>query len=173
MIYFITGGTRSGKSSFAQKLALTLSENPVYVATARKWDGDFQKRIERHQQDRNENWTTYEEEKYVSKLDLRNKVVVIDCVTLWLTNFFTDLDDVDQALQEFKRETDVLKEVDATFIIISNELGMGLHADTEIGRRFTDLQGWVNQYIAQCADTAVFMVSGLPMVLKGKLTNNL
>ena len=63
MIYLITGGERSGKSSYAQNLALELSTNPMYVATARKWDGDFQKRIDRHQSERDENWTNIEEEK--------------------------------------------------------------------------------------------------------------
>ena len=92
---------------------------------------------------------------------------MLDCVTLWLTNFYVDVKyDIEEALHQIKTEIDILAKQDATFIIISNELGMGLHADTESGRKFTDLQGWTNQYIAQKADHAVFMVSGLPLVLK-------
>ena len=90
MIYLITGGERSGKSGYGQNLALSLSENPMYVATARNWDGDFQKRIDRHQKDRDEHWINIEKEKHLSEIDFSEKVALIDCVTLWLTNFFVD-----------------------------------------------------------------------------------
>jgi|SRR6476659_1257880 len=167
MIYYISGGARSGKSGYAQELALSLSQNPIYLATARNWDADFDKRIKRHQSDRDERWENLEEEKYLSKIDFTNRVVVLDCVTLWLTNFYVDTKyDIEEALKQIKLEVDALTQQNATFIIISNELGMGLHADTESGRKFTDLQGWTNQYIANKADKAIFMVSGLPMVLK-------
>ncbi len=167
MIYYISGGARSGKSAYAQELALSLSQNPIYLATARNWDADFDQRIKRHQSDRDERWENIEEDKYPSKIDFSGRVVVLDCVTLWLTNFYVDTKyDIEEALKQIKYEVDQLASQDATFIIISNELGMGLHADTESGRKFTDLQGWINQYIAKKANKAVFMVSGLPMVLK-------
>lgn len=167
MIYYVTGGTRSGKSSYAQQLALSLSDNPVYLATARKWDAEFEQRIKRHQQDRDERWQNMEEEKYPSNLELQGRVIVLDCVTLWLTNFFTDTKyNVDETLELIKTAFDKLTEVEATWIIISNEIGMGMHADTEIGRKFTDLQGWINQHIAQRANKVIFMVSGLPLNLK-------
>lgn len=167
-IVFITGGARSGKSRYAQDLALQLSQQPVYVATARKWDAEFQQRIQRHQNDRDERWTSIEEEKHISQLALQDKVVVIDCVTLWLTNFFIDNKyDIDQCLAECKQEIGQLQQQAGTFIIISNEIGMGVHAETEIGRKFTDLQGWMNQYIAAIADKVVFMVSGIAMEIKG------
>jgi adenosylcobinamide kinase / adenosylcobinamide-phosphate guanylyltransferase len=167
MIYFITGGARSGKSSYTMKLAKSLSSNPVYLATARKWDGDFQKRIERHQAERDETWTSVEEEKQLSKHDFSGMVVVIDCVTLWLTNFFLDSKyDVQQSLDECRDEFTKVMKQQATFLIVSNEIGMGVHAETEIGRKFTDLQGWMNQHIAHHADKVVFMVSGLPMIVK-------
>jgi adenosylcobinamide kinase/adenosylcobinamide-phosphate guanylyltransferase len=167
-IIFLTGGARSGKSRYAQQLALQLSNNPVYVATARHWDDDFEKRIQRHQSERDERWTSIEEEKHISGLSLSGKVVVMDCVTLWLTNFFTDTKyDIDASLQQGKLEIDQLDTANTTYIIISNELGMGMHAETDIGRKFTDLQGWMNQYIAQKANKVVFMVSGIPMEIKG------
>ncbi|HEX6430884.1 MAG TPA: bifunctional adenosylcobinamide kinase/adenosylcobinamide-phosphate guanylyltransferase [Niastella sp.] len=166
-IVFITGGARSGKSRYAQQLALQLSNNPVYLATARHWDDDFEKRIQRHQAERDERWTSIEEEKNISGLSLSGKVVVMDCVTLWLTNFFSDSKyDIDASLEQCKAEIDKLDITNNTFIIISNEIGMGMHADTEIGRKFTDLQGWMNQYIAQKANKVIFMVSGIPMVVK-------
>ena len=166
-LIFITGGARSGKSRYAQQLALELSNQPVYVATARHWDDDFEKRIERHRAERDERWTSIEEEKYISRLALNGKVVVMDCVTLWLTNFFTDNKyDIDTSLEQCKVEIDKLDTASNTFIIISNEIGMGTHAETKIGRKFTDLQGWMNQYIAQKANKVIFMVSGIPVVIK-------
>jgi adenosylcobinamide kinase/adenosylcobinamide-phosphate guanylyltransferase len=167
MLIFVTGGVRSGKSAYAQQRALELTDQPIYIATAKIWDDDFQQRVKRHQDDRGPEWTTYEVYRELNTLPLENSVVVIDCVTLWLTNFFMDRNnDIGLALTDFKNEIAQLMLVDATFIIISNELGMGLHADTEIGRKFADLQGWANQYVAQQADEAVFIVSGLPLFLK-------
>jgi adenosylcobinamide kinase/adenosylcobinamide-phosphate guanylyltransferase len=166
-IIFITGGARSGKSRYAQQLALQLSNNPVYLATARRWDDDFEKRIQRHQAERDERWTSIEEEKNISGLSLSGRVIVMDCVTLWLTNFFTDNKcDIDSSLQQCQTEIDRLDTASNTYIIISNEIGMGMHADNEMGRKFTDLQGWMNQYIAQKADTVIFMVSGIPLPIK-------
>jgi adenosylcobinamide kinase/adenosylcobinamide-phosphate guanylyltransferase len=169
MITFITGGVRSGKSHYAQQYAKRLSGSPVYVATARRLgnDASFDERIRRHQAGRGEEWRTYEEEKYVHALPLEGEVVVIDCVTLWLTNFFLDHDEnVEAALAEFKKEIDHLASLGSEIIIISNEIGMGLHAETPMGRRFTDLQGWANQYVAGRAARAFFMVSGIPLSLK-------
>lgn len=160
-IVYVTGGVRSGKSRYAQDLALSISNNPVYLATARKWDEEFEGRIRIHQQDRDERWTNIEEEKHFAALPIDGRVVVIDCVTLWLTNFFVDTkNDVQQCLQLVEQEILQLKQRSGVFIIISNEIGMGLHADTEVGRKFTDLQGWANQLIARFADEAVLMVSG-------------
>ena len=165
--FFITGGARSGKSRYAQELALQWSQQPVYVATARAWDENFRERIKRHQQDRDERWTSLEEEKFISRLSLQNQVVVIDCITLWLTNFFVDhKNNIDACLESCKQEVDAWQQMNTEFIIVSNEIGMGVHAETEIGRRFTDLQGWMNQYIAQKSNGVVLMVSGLPLTVK-------
>jgi adenosylcobinamide kinase / adenosylcobinamide-phosphate guanylyltransferase len=149
------------------ELALSLSDHPVYLATSRKWDADFEQRVKRHQQERNYQWETLEEEKYLGRLTVSGRVVVLDCITLWLTNWFTDLEqDVEACLQSSKQELEQLFKQEATLIIISNEIGMGGHAPTSIGRKFTELQGWTNQFIAQQADKAIFMVSGLPLQLK-------
>lgn len=168
MIYLVTGGARSGKSRYAQQLALSLASNPVYVATAKVWDGDFEQRIRRHQQDRGPEWTSFEEQLQVSNLPLEGRVAVIDCVTLWLTNFFVlHKQDVDACLQGLQQEIQLLlQKQDATLIIVTNEIGMGVHAETAIGRQFTDLQGWANQYIAQQAQKVVLMVSGIPVPIK-------
>jgi len=166
-IIFITGGARSGKSRHAQELAQRWSDTPVYIATARQWDDDFRERIQRHQRDRDERWTSIEEEKAIGGLALQGKVAVIDCVTLWLTNFFVDTkQDPDACLEACKKEIDLLSTQDAIVLLISNEIGMGLHADTETGRKFTDLHGWINQYIAGKANKVIFMVSGIPVTIK-------
>jgi len=167
MIWYITGGERSGKSGYAQQLALQHSSSPIYIATSRIWDEDFKNRVNRHISDRDERWTTIEEEKKISGISLKGKVAVMDCVTLWLTNFYTDTQyNVQESLALAKKEIDNLQLEEGMLIIISNELGMGMHAETEIGRKFVELQGWVNQYIAAKADKATFMVSGIPMQLK-------
>ncbi len=143
---------------------------PVYVATARVWDGEFAERVTRHQHDRGPDWTIFEEQRHVSRLPLANQVVMIDCVTLWLTNFFTDTKyDVDQSLSLFKQEIDTLLALPGKFVIVTNELGMGVHAETAIGRAFTDLQGWANQYVASQADAVTLMISGLPMSVKASI----
>lgn len=169
MIYLITGGERSGKSTYAQNLALKLSDSPIYVATARKWDEDFQNRIDRHQQERDESWTNIENEKYLSEINFSGKVAMIDCVTLWLTNFFVDnKNDVELSLEEAKKEFLLIaSQENSTFIIVTNEIGMGVHAETHIGRKFTELQGWMNQFLASKADEVVLMVSGIPVKIKG------
>lgn len=167
MIYYITGGERSGKSSYAQNLALSFSNTPKYIATSRIWGDDHRKRIDRHIADRDERWTSIEEEKVLASAINTNDVVVIDCVTLWLTNFYVDTkNDIEKCLELAKIEFNKLLDIDATIIIISNEIGMGVHAQTEVGRKFTELQGWVNQYIAKHADKATMMVSGIPLILK-------
>jgi adenosylcobinamide kinase/adenosylcobinamide-phosphate guanylyltransferase len=167
MIIYLSGGARSGKSRFAQEMALKLSPNPVYVATAKIWDEDFKQRVKRHQQERGPEWTNFEAYRDIYKLPIENRIVVIDCVTLWLTNYWMDYNmDIEKVLEDFRNEIDRMAELAGTFIIISNEIGMGVHADTEVGRKFTDLQGWANQYVAAKADEAIFMVSGLPLYLK-------
>lgn len=167
MIYFITGGQRSGKSRFGQELAKRMGNKPIYLATSRIWDDDHHDRIKRHQADRDDSWHTIEEEKMISQHDFKGKVVLLDCLTLWLTNFFTDNDgDIELSLQQTKAEINALLNQNLNLIIISNEIGMGLHGDSSVGRKFTDLQGWMNQYIAENANEVYFMISGISMRIK-------
>lgn len=166
-IIFITGGQRSGKSNYAQQIALSLSENPVYLATSRIWDEEHQKRIERHKADRGTEWTNIEEEKQLSNHRLENRVVLVDCVTLWATNFFFDNNsDVDLSLAMIKEEFDKLILQEAQFIFVSNEIGLGGTSENKAQRLFMDLQGWVNQYIASKANKVYLMVSGIPLQVK-------
>lgn len=166
-IILITGGQRSGKSKKAEELALSLSENPVYMATAHIWDEEFQERVRKHQERRGPQWTNIEEERNLSLHDMKGQVVVIDCVTLWLTNFFFANDsDVDKSLEEAKAEFDKFTTPDATYIFVTNEIGLGGVSENAVQRKFSDLQGWMNQYIAEKADEVILMVSGIEMKIK-------
>lgn len=166
-IILITGGQRSGKSSKAEEQALSLSENPVYMATAHVWDEEFRERVRRHQERRGPQWTNIEEETALSKHDMTGRVVVIDCVTLWLTNFFfANESNTDISIELAKAEFDAFTSKDATYIFVTNEIGSGGVSDNAIQRKFTDLQGWMNQYIAQKADEVILMVAGLPVIIK-------
>jgi adenosylcobinamide kinase / adenosylcobinamide-phosphate guanylyltransferase len=166
-IYYITGGERSGKSGYAQKMALSLSESPIYLATSRIWDDEFRQRVERHKADRDQRWKTIEEEVFISGHNYAGQTVVLDCITLWLTNLYSDNHyDTEKSLQQAKEEWDKLTQQNFNLIVISNEIGMGGHGATESQRAFTSLQGWMNQYIAQKADKAWLMVSGLALQLK-------
>lgn len=188
-IILITGGQRSGKSTKAEELALSLSSSPVYLATAHVWDDEFRLRVQKHQERRGPEWTNIEEEIQLSKHDLSGRVVVIDCVTLWLTNLISIEHETslavpsDQAerdilgkakrqsraehyLAQAKAEFDAFTAPDATYIFVTNEIGSGGVSTNALQRRFTDLQGWMNQYIAQKADEVILMVSGIPVKIK-------
>ena len=172
-IILITGGQRSGKSQEAERLALSLSEHPVYMATAHIWDDEFRRRVKLHQQRRGLQWTNIEEERLLSRHDLTGRVVVVDCITLWCTNFFFDRTKaeweqptVEDALEELKAEFNRLTSQEATFIFVTNEIGSGGVSTDAVQRRFTDLQGWMNQYVAQRADEVILMVSGIAVKIK-------
>ena len=184
-IIMITGGQRSGKSSFAERMALELTEGckqgPVYLATARIWDSEFAHRVELHKARRGERWTNLECEKYLSECNLQGRVVVIDCVTLWATNFFFDesaaaesaeaADAADGTLVErvlglMKRELHKLAKQEATLIFVTNEIGLGGVSENKLQRQFTDIEGWFNQHLAEYADDVYLMVSGIPVKIK-------
>ena len=165
-IILITGGQRSGKSSKAEELALSLSGHPVYLATAHIWDEEFSERVRRHQERRGPQWTNIEEEITLSKHDVTGRVVVIDCVTLWLTNILYREELIVKSEELAKAEFDKFTAADATYIFVTNEIGSGGVSANAVQRKFTDLQGWMNQYIASKADEVILMVSGLPVVIK-------
>lgn len=165
-IILITGGARSGKSRYAEQLARSLTSNPVYVATAHIWDKEFGERVRRHQERRGSEWTTIEEEKQLSRHNLAGRVAVIDCITLWCTNYFFEMKEVDATLDALKDEFDRFTTPEATYIFVTNEIGMGGVSDNDVQRRFTDLQGWMNQYVASKADEVVLMVAGIPVKIK-------
>lgn len=173
-IILITGGQRSGKSSYAERLALRLSDHPIYIATAHIWDEEFRERVHYHQERRGKQWTNIEEEFELSRHDVNGGVALIDCCTLWATNFFYRnanngngiLPDANQVLNEIKSEFNSFISQDATFIFVTNEIGLGGTSSNVLQRRFTDILGWLNQYIAACADEVILMVAGIDVKIK-------
>lgn len=148
----------------------TMSPRPVYLATSRRWDEEHCARIDRHRADRGPEWITVEEPLQLSQVTSEHPVIVVDCVTLWLTNVFEGTGyELDRALAMARTEIDRCLAQTKTWIWVSNELGQGVHAATEAARRFVDLQGFINQYLAAKADTVTLLVAGIPLVVKGTL----
>ncbi|RUT79785.1 bifunctional adenosylcobinamide kinase/adenosylcobinamide-phosphate guanylyltransferase [Ancylomarina longa] len=170
MIHLITGGQRSGKSQFAENLVLSLTNHPIYLATSRVWDEDHLRRIEKHKLRRGNQWVTIEEEKFLSKHNYLGKVILLDCITLWLNNFFFDNGEDDiKSLNEAQSELENIFNQECDWIVVTNELGLGGHPENKIAMRFNDLQGTINQWIAQRADIVTLIISGIPVEIKNTL----
>jgi adenosylcobinamide kinase / adenosylcobinamide-phosphate guanylyltransferase len=170
-IVFITGGCRSGKSRFALHYANEQYSRKLFLATSEVLDEEMARRVENHRRARGVDWKTIEEpigivETIVQSAE-EGAVILLDCITLWLSNLLIKWDDDPRIMEEVDRLTRALHESPASSIIVSNEVGTGIVPADPLGRRFRDLAGTANQKIAEAADTAVFMVSGIPMFLKG------
>ena len=172
-IIMITGGQRSGKSNYAERLALSLSEHPMYIATARVWDDEMRRRVSKHQERRGPCWKTIEQDLDLWRVDIGGGLALIDCVTNWCTNRYLDmcgsdgaLPDVDDVYKELTDDFDRFTAQNGIFIFVTNEIGCGGISDNAMMRQFTDLQGWMNQYIAAKADEVVLMVSGIEVKVK-------
>jgi len=167
-IHFITGGQRSGKSEFAETLALKLSDMPLYLATSKVWDEEFNKRIEIQKERRKTGWITIEEAVNISSIDVSSKLILLDCITLWLTNVMDENEyDMEKSLKFAMGEWDKFIELNNEIIAVSNEIGLCIIPMEKSTRQSVDLQGKMNQYIAQKATQVTFMVSGIPMQIKG------
>mmetsp|Transcript_16606 Transcript_16606/g.39721 ORF Transcript_16606/g.39721 Transcript_16606/m.39721 type:complete len:338 (-) Transcript_16606:358-1371(-) len=193
-VYLVTGGARSGKSSYAQTLCEQICpKNPIYLATSKAWDDDFKNRIERHKSERGDHWTTIEEPLRPSEhaAAFGGRAILVDCLTLWLTNYFVEAgafaepaadgesdaaassdakqvsDASERALADVKAEFQKMtKQWDATFVVVTNEIGSGLHGEGAASRKFVDAQGWLNQHVGARADVVVHMVAGVPNIIK-------
>lgn len=168
MITMVTGGQRSGKSVFAEKLVLEMSDSPVYVATARVWDEDFRRRVEIHRQRRGHQWITIEECLNVGDIEIsEGSTVLLDCLTLLSTNWYFECEeDIDSAFDKIKEQLKALFSRKANFIAVTNEIGLGGISENEMQRKFADLQGIVNQYVSGLSDEVYFVISGIPVKIK-------
>lgn len=171
---FIIGGARAGKSSYAQKVATNIGGKVLFVATAEAKDEDMRLRIEKHKKSRPSNWKTLE-----APVDVANviadsigdaSVVLIDCITMLVSNVMLGIADgkcgESEVLKEIEALISVIESKSATFIVVSNEVGLGIVPDNELSRTYRDFLGRANQLLAQYADEVYLMVAGIPVKIK-------
>jgi len=169
LIALVLGGARSGKSAFAEELLGQICDQRVYLATAEARDDEMTARITAHQSTRRAGWRTIEAplDPVAALSDVAaGEGVLLDCLTLWLSNQMEAGADLDVATQVL---LEGVSELNKPVVMVSNEIGMGLVPDTSLGRSFRDAQGRLNQSAAKAADLVVFVAAGLPLVLKGEL----
>jgi adenosylcobinamide kinase/adenosylcobinamide-phosphate guanylyltransferase len=170
-IIFILGGARSGKSTFALQLAKKTGKPAAFIATCPYLDREMRERIKRHQENRPRDWQTFEEERQVSALLKKRvanfEVVVLDCLTLLLSNLLHAKFSPKQIEAELSKILQILKSRKGLAILVANEVGLGIVPATRLGRDFRDLAGQLNQLVAEKADIVFFMLSGLPLKIKG------
>jgi adenosylcobinamide kinase/adenosylcobinamide-phosphate guanylyltransferase len=177
-ITLLLGGARSGKSSYAQGLAESSGKSVTFLATAQALDDEMSARIKKHKAERPANWQTLEIPQDIASHvgQIKSDVVILDCMTLLATNLlmqFVKDDLVDETLfaeaihKEVNHLLAAIRAEKKDWIIISNEIGLGLVPPYQMGRVYRDLLGWANQRLAHEADQVVFMVAGIPMVVKG------
>ena len=177
MLTLILGGARSGKSNYAQEQARQIGGNVLYVATAAAGDDEMRMRIEAHRASRPAEWKTLEAMLQVGETLISNRiqaqVVIVDCVTLLVSNVllsFSEDAPFDEVRQKVQAEIDALlkahSEIGGQWFIVSNEVGLGLVPPYPLGRFYRDLLGWANQALARSADRVIFMVAGIPTIIK-------
>jgi adenosylcobinamide kinase / adenosylcobinamide-phosphate guanylyltransferase len=168
--HLLLGGARSGKSRYAVEQAQLIGGSAAVVATARAVDGDMAARIARHRAERPARWATIEEPLDVAAVCRRaarsHDLVIVDCVTVWVSNLMERGDDDTLVLAAVDELAKLLRERLVSIILVSNEVGQGVHPPTELGRRFRDLLGLVNQRLAAAADRVTLMVAALPLAVK-------
>ncbi|MCQ4296362.1 bifunctional adenosylcobinamide kinase/adenosylcobinamide-phosphate guanylyltransferase [Pseudomonas stutzeri] len=170
MLELILGGARSGKSRFAERLAVESGLAVTYIATSQALDGEMAERIVHHQERRPAHWSLVEEPLQLAKT-LRqqaaaDRCLLVDCLTLWLTNLLI-LDDPARFTEERDALLECLAELPGRIILVSNETGLGVVPLGELTRRYVDEAGWLHQAVAERARRVAFVVAGLPMILKG------
>jgi adenosylcobinamide kinase/adenosylcobinamide-phosphate guanylyltransferase len=172
---FITGGARSGKSGFAEKLAREFGAPLGYLATAQTLDNEMDERVRRHRERRGSEWSTVEEPIHLSqalaRCDDQYQVILVDCVTLWLSNLLFKYEEsgenCEERIQEdLQRLKSTLHQMVTPVILVSNEVGMGIVPDNALARQFRDIAGSANQALAAAADEVHVVISGIPLKLK-------
>jgi adenosylcobinamide kinase/adenosylcobinamide-phosphate guanylyltransferase len=169
-LILVLGGARSGKSNFAQELARSIGSQVVYVATAQAKDEEMRQRIIKHQASRPGSWHTVEEthrlEKIIREHGEKAEAVIVDCLTLWISNLLLDGSTEEFILRQAGNLVQAAKLISAGTILVANEVGLGLVPDNALGRIYRDVAGRVNQLVASQADEVYFVVAGLAFELK-------
>lgn len=172
---FITGGARSGKSTFAEKLALEFGAPLGYLATAQALDVEMDERVRRHRERRGGEWNTIEEPIHLSqalaRCDGQYNVLLVDCVTLWLSNLLFKYEESGESIEErihedLQRLKITLQGMETPVVLVSNEVGMGIVPDNALARMFRDIAGTTNQVLATTAHEVHVVISGIPLKLK-------
>ena len=168
--HLVLGGARSGKSRHAVAQAVRSGGRVAFLATARALDGDMAARIARHRAERPAGWTTLEEQQELVAACRRaattHDLIVVDCATVWVANLMERGDDDAAVLAAADDLAKLQRERVVSLVIVSNEVGEGVHPATEVGRRYRDLLGFVNQRLAAAADRVTLMVAGVPLAVK-------
>ena len=171
MMQLILGGARSGKSRLAEQIAKDSNLNVTYIATAQAFDHEMQARIDHHQAQRPGHWTVIEEPLYLAdcliELDQPNQLILVDCLTLWMSNLLM-YENAELQMQQCQKLLDILPILQAEVILVSNETGLGVIPMGEISRKFVDESGRLHQQLGQIAEKVIFCVAGFPMMLKGE-----
>lgn len=171
-IIFIFGGARSGKSTHAAELAKKTGKRVAFIVTCLPMDREMKKRIELHKKKRPSHWQTFEEPKKLSallkKIDSKFNVVIIDCFTLFISNLLSEGLNDNAIEDRINKILNVLKSAKYRSIIVANEVGLGIVPRNRLARRFRDLAGKINQLLTQKANSVFFMLSGLPLKVKGR-----
>lgn len=167
----IGGGARSGKSAFAQQMAEKADGRRLYLATAQAFDEEMRARIVRHQEDRGAAWPQTLEEplelcRALQKASTANDIILVDCLTLWLSNLLGRGDSDQEILSTVDELASIMRQPTAMTILVGNEVGLGLVPEHPLGRRFRDLAGLANQKLAAACDEVYFTIWGLPQKLK-------
>jgi adenosylcobinamide kinase/adenosylcobinamide-phosphate guanylyltransferase len=166
-VIFVIGGARSGKSSFALNRASGVSGKKAYIATAQALDAEMDDRIKKHKQERGNEWDTIEEPfrlaETIKEISGNYETVIIDCLTLWLSNLMLGDKDVEEEMRSFISS---LATVTCSLFTVSNEVGMGIVPDNALSRRFRDLAGHLNQKVARIADEVYLVTAGIPLRIK-------
>jgi len=169
-IYFVTGGCRSGKSGYAEKLTLGLAgSRKLYIATCVPYDDEMQDRVDRHKHDRGDVWDTDETpvniQDVIEAKSCGYDGILVDCLTLWISNLMMENDEAG-IMAHADRLAEALKNSKCPVVLVSNEVGAGIVPENQVARQFRDYAGFVNQKIAAAADAAYWLVSGLPVQIK-------
>ena len=166
----VLGGARSGKTAFSESLVMRHATRPAYLATAEALDAEMRDRVASHQATRGTRFTTIEEPLALPEAlvaaSLHHDVILVDCLTLWITNLLLANVDVSRAVSELSATLEGLTET--RVVLVSNEVGQGIVPDNAMARTFRDLAGAAHQRIAEVCDEVYFIVAGLPMTLKGE-----
>jgi len=170
----IIGGCRSGKSRYALEMAARAAgREKIFIATLIPQDKEMEERVQRHQKERDQGWKTVEAPLLLSEAIVehssRDSIIVVDCLTLWLSNLLLENDDSQIINRQIHKLIQTLETTQCPVYLVANEVGTGIVPENRLARLFRDMAGFCNQQVAACADRVVWMVAGIPATIKGNL----